>query len=216
MKRGAFIILEGIDGSGTTTQTRRLETALAARGVPVHTTQEPTHGPIGSLIRQVLRGRLVTGREAGGRELSWKIMTLLFAADRIDHLESEIEPALENGTTVVSDRYVYSSLAYQEATSGEAGSGEWIAQANRHAARGDLVLFLDTSPRTAAARMAARRGGVEIYEDLATQERVAARYRKVLGELMAGGGDVVFVDGDLDADAVHERCLAEALRVIGE
>src|SRR5688500_15875611 len=92
-RRGAFIVLEGLDGAGTTTQLGRLAEALRARGQRVHTTCEPSTGPIGALIRQALTGRL--GLPGGRGPLDDATLALLFAADRTDHLAAEIMPALE-------------------------------------------------------------------------------------------------------------------------
>lgn len=101
---GLFIVLEGVDGAGTTTHTKLLAASLGARGLPVHTTREPSDGPIGVMIRQILTGRLVVPGMNGPRPPTWKTMALLFAADRADHVEAEIEPNLRDGVTVISDR----------------------------------------------------------------------------------------------------------------
>jgi dTMP kinase len=104
-RRGRFLVLEGLDGAGTTTQASRLCAWLSARGRTVHLTSEPSRGPLGTGIRQVLSGRL---RGAGGGEFDPGALALLFAADRLDHWESEIRPRLAEGQDVVSDRYVLS------------------------------------------------------------------------------------------------------------
>src|SRR5205814_8143040 len=100
-KRGRFVVLEGIDGAGTTTHVARLAERLREAHVPVRATHEPSIGPIGTLARLVLTGRVVV---PGGRPPGWATMALLFAADRMDHVESEIEPFLAQGGIVVSDR----------------------------------------------------------------------------------------------------------------
>src|SRR6218665_1791663 len=97
-----FVVIEGVDGAGTTTQSHRLLRALSERGVEVHMTREPSTGPIGTLLRQALTHRLVT---PGGHAMRWETMALLFAADRTDHVQVEIEPALRQGKFVVCDRY---------------------------------------------------------------------------------------------------------------
>ena len=94
MSTGRFIVLEGIDGAGTTTQTSLLAARLRRDGVHVRTTREPSDGPVGTVIRQILAGRIVG---AGGRAPGWATMALLFAADRMDHVESEIEPFVSAG-----------------------------------------------------------------------------------------------------------------------
>ena len=126
MIEGHFIAIEGIDGAGTTTQAARLAAALRKRGLPVRTTHEPTDGPIGALIRQVLNGRVVVAGPAGSTSLGWSTMALLFAADRLDHLQAEIIPNLMDGVTVITDRYDASSIAYQGVVSGDAAVTEWI------------------------------------------------------------------------------------------
>ena len=105
MPPGKLIVLEGIDGSGTTTQARLLCEWLAGRGVAVHLTREPSDGPVGRLIREILHG--------AHAPVAGDTMALLFAADRVDHLSREVLPALDRGTHVVTDRYYHSSLAYQ-------------------------------------------------------------------------------------------------------
>lgn len=102
---GALIVIEGIDGAGTTTQTDLLVAWLTRIGIPSIATREPSDGPIGVVARKHL-----------GRHLdlaSPEAEALAFAADRMDHVASEIVPALARGTTVVADRYYLSSLAYQ-------------------------------------------------------------------------------------------------------
>jgi hypothetical protein len=112
MQQGRLIVLEGVDGSGTTTHTRLLCGHLRELDVPVHQTAQPSQGPIGGLLRQALTGRVVVSNAAGGaRPPAWTTMALLFAADRMDHLESELEPNLSEGITVVCDRYDHSSVA---------------------------------------------------------------------------------------------------------
>ena len=130
-ERGRFVVIEGIDGAGTTTQTSRLAVRLRSHGRAVRTTREPSDGPVGVLIRQVLSGRIVA---PGGRAPGWSTMALLFAADRMDHVETEIEPFVASGGVIISDRYDASSLAYQSVMSGRGGEEavEWIRSLNRN------------------------------------------------------------------------------------
>jgi dTMP kinase len=124
MIEGQFIVIEGVDGAGTTTQTGLLVQALRGRGLPVRSTREPSDGPIGTMLRQILTGRIVVPGMSGTRPPTWTTMALLFAADRLDHLEAEVVPNLMDGVTVVSDRYDLSSIAYQS-VSGGAKRGWW-------------------------------------------------------------------------------------------
>jgi dTMP kinase len=168
---GRFIVLEGLDGAGTTTQGQRLVAHLNATGRPAELHAEPTSGPLGRVIRQVLRGEL----SLGGPERE-RIVALLFAADRLDHVGGHVEPALQAGRHVVSDRYLPSSLAYQSVFCDPA----WVATLNRHARTPDLTLFLDVSPEVGLARVAARTGTRERYEVLETLTRVHAGYQRWL------------------------------------
>src|SRR2546421_8919479 len=97
MIEGAFIVVEGIDGSGSTTVTERLTSHVASKKRAVHRTCQPSSGPIGSMIRQILAHRIVITTEFGTSSPSWATMALLFAADRLDHLEAEVVPRLRDG-----------------------------------------------------------------------------------------------------------------------
>jgi dTMP kinase len=163
--RGLFVVLEGLDGAGTTTQTERLQRRLAAAGHTVHTTREPTPGPIGAVLRQALTHRLVVPSAGGGKAPSWQTMALLFAADRLDHLDAEILPALARGAIVISDRYDLSSLTYQSVTApaDEAEAAvRWVRELNRHALRPDLTLVLNVRAEVAEGRRKGRGGPVDL------------------------------------------------------
>lgn len=194
---GCFVVLEGIDGAGTTTQTRLLERWFRRRGAPIHTTAEPSGGPIGLLLRQALGGR-VLGRD--GARLCPESIALLFAADRFDHLRTEIEPHLRAGTHVLSDRYDHSSLAYQ----GLENDPRWVSNLNVGARRPDLVLFLDVDPAVASRRRARRAATPEIYELDDLQVRIAAAYRDV--ERWRPSDRVVRIDGNGSAREVQRAC----------
>ena len=178
MIEGNFIVIEGVDGAGTTTHSKILAQALEKRGLPVRVTREPSDGPIGLLLRQVLTGRLVVPGISGNRPPSWNTMALLFAADRLDHVEAEIRPNLMDGVTVISDRYDYSSVAYQSLTAGGKDPDviEWLRTINAQALRPDLVIVLDISAEVAAKRRLSRIGGREMYDDDGLQSELAEFY----------------------------------------
>jgi dTMP kinase len=191
-KRGAFIVIEGLDGSGKTTQARLLVQKLRSSHNAVYTT-EPSHGKIGSFIRESClyeEKRLDSAAEA-----------LLFAADRVQHVQNEIIPALNEGKLVISDRYVYSSLAYQ----GSAGlSLSWIEAINKHALKPDFAIFLDVAPETVLQRLNRKKS---IMENLETQRSVREIYLKFVAN-----GELVRIDGDMPIDelskALHARVLS--------
>jgi len=209
---GKFIVLEGIDGAGTTTQAVLLHSALMKMEVPVHITEEPSTGPIGSLIRQILHGRLITAGSSGPRAPGWNIMALLFAADRLDHLESEIAPNLRDGINVISDRYIFSSLVYQTVTSGENSTIKWIETINEYAVPPDIVFFLDVDHQEAQKRRMMRRIGYELYEDLELQKKIARKYHEVLSSY--NKSKIVVVDGNKSIDEVASNILSETKKFL--
>ena len=203
MSKPLFIVLEGIDGSGTTTQLGLLERHLAARGRRVLATREPSQGPVGRLLREILLGGHL---HPDGSPVDGLAMALLFAADRRDHLRREIEPALTAGYDVVSDRYLLSSLAYQA----QEAERDWVATLARDVRRPDLTLLLDLPSETAAARRRAAGRIDERYDADAVQAAVAARYR----ELVAGDPLTLKLDARGGIDEVA-RAVADAVDRLG-
>ena len=191
--RGAFIVLEGVDGAGTTTQVRLLAERLRARGLRVHTTAEPSQGPIGKLLRRALSGTLVEGDAPVPARPSWQTLALLFAADRLDHLAREVEPELAAGAIVVCDRYDHSTLAYQSVGGGGHAAMPWLRELNRHARRPDLTLVLDVPAAVAAERRRARSGPSEIFDADDLQARLAAFYAQL--EQHCPGERITHLDG---------------------
>ena len=161
-KHGVFICVEGLDASGKTTQSKLLVKNLQKKGYNAVYTTEPSQGRIGRLIRRhVLLGK---------NRLSVVLEALLFAADRVDHLESEVEPALKTGKIVVSDRYLYSSLAYQ----GAAGLDlKWIEDINKWAVKPDLTIYIDIPPEIVLNRLKRKKS---VMETLQNQHRVREIY----------------------------------------
>ena len=202
-RNGRFVVLEGIDGAGTTTQVARLAERLRkAGGMQVRSTREPSDGPIGSLVCQVLTGRIVAPE---GRAPGWATMALLFAADRMDHVESEIEPFLASGGVMISDRYDASSLAYQSVSSGSGGEKavEWIRSLNRHALRPDLTVVVDLAPELAADRRLSRGEAAQLYEQNEVQRALAVFYRELAAHMP--DDRIVVVDGRGSVEDVHAR-----------
>lgn len=215
MIEGLFIALEGVDGAGTTTHTKRLARSLRDRGLPIHTTREPSDGPIGTMLRQILSGRIVVPGIAGARPSSWNTMALLFAADRLDHIEAEVAPNLMDGVTVITDRYDHSSIAYQSITGG--GTEEvlaWVKEINRHARRPDLTIVLDVPAAVAAKRRVERMQGREMYDDDDLQAQLAAFYREI--EAHFPNDRIVHVAGDRSIAEVADDVMKHVRELRGE
>ena len=198
---GRFIVLEGIDGSGTTTQAARLVASLRAAGHAVVGTREPSDGPLGVVLRQALTRRLVG--------LSDRVLALLFAADRLDHLASVVEPALAEGKVVVSDRYVLSSLAYQ----GMRLPLRWVETLNAAARPADLTLYLEVDPGTAARRRQGRGGTEELFDADEVQRAVARAYGRVVRK-HTRAQRVVRLNGRAAPDEVAREILSRVRTVL--
>jgi dTMP kinase len=190
-RRGRFIVLEGIDGSGTTTQLDRAVSFVQSLGFPAVATQEPSRGPIGRLLREALLGSLTM---PDGTRMEGRTMALLFAADRRDHLQREIEPNLAAGTTVISDRYLMSSLAYQA----EEADRDWVAQLARGVPQPDLTVLLDLPIEEAAKRRAAAGRPIERYDADSYLAKVAGNYRTLAKQ----DPTAVVLDGGASKDEV--------------
>jgi dTMP kinase len=187
-----LIVIEGIDGAGTTTQARRLADTLRAENLAVHLTREPSDGPVGRLLRDMLAGKHAP--------VDATTLALLFAADRADHLQREVEPHLAAGTIVVSDRWYHSSLAYQGTTEDR----QWISLLNQRARVPDLTIFLEVTPEVAAQRRADASRQDELFDDIATQRRVAAGYQDVIAALCPGER-IEIVDGERSTAEIATR-----------
>jgi dTMP kinase len=200
LPRGRFVVLEGLDGAGTTTQTAELTRRLTVRGLRVLATAEPSRGPIGTLARLAISRRL---RGGDGKDLDRGALSLLFAADRLDHAQAEIVPALVSGRWVVSDRYALSSLAYQTLDLPE----RFVAQINARAPRPDLTILLELPPELAVKRRRAAKPEADLFEELATQRRVAKNYRRYVEprEGLPDLGPIVRLDAAQPIVAVAEQ-----------
>jgi len=193
-KKGIFIVIEGLDGSGKTTQATLLAKKLS-QSYNVMLTAEPSQGKIGTFIRE--------GCLYEDKRLPTEAEALLFAADRIDHIEKEIKHALEEGKLVICDRYVYSSIAYQ----GSAGlSLDWIKTINARALQPDFSVLIDVTPEHVLERLQRKKS---VMETLETQQKVRDVYLKFVEK-----GELVKVDGDRPKEAVAEELCAVVLDLI--
>jgi dTMP kinase len=212
---GHFIVIEGIDGSGTTTQCAIVAERLIQQGLPSRTTREPSDGPIGVVIRQILTGRVVVPGRDGARPPGWATMATLFASDRLDHLEADVIPNLTDGVTVICDRYDYSSVAYQTVSGGGGDDvSAWVRELNRHARRPDLTLVLDVDPEVAASRRGTRSGRPELYEVDELQVELAQFYAKI--DELFPGDTIRHIDANCGVEGVTAAIWSEVMALRGE
>ncbi len=197
--RGRFIVFEGIDGSGKSTQISRLHDALTEKGRRVVVTAEPTNSVSGGLLRDAL---------SGAQKRSPGEMAALFLLDRIHHNVNEqngIEKLLAEGCDVICDRYYYSSLAYQ----GSETDTAWVRTLNLDCPeirRPDICIFLDLDPDTSLSRIGSR-AMTEIYEERDALERIRAKYFEVFNSL-APAENVKIIDASGSADEVSAAVIA--------
>jgi len=192
-----FVVFEGPDGSGTTTQIGILERFFIQNRLsmpPFYITFEPTNGSIGKLLRSLLKGE---------ETLKAETIAMLFAADRNEHVfgSGGIEERCKRGELVVCDRYLLSSLVYQGITCGE----ELPARLNRDFPAPELLIFFDIEPETALERIASRGTQKEIYENPVFQKEVRARYKTLLPEFASHGVRVEIIDASLSPDEVARQ-----------
>lgn len=168
---GCFIVFEGLDGSGKSTQVRELESKLQNMKYEAMTTREPTKkNAIGRLIERILYNHT---------EVPDEVLALLFAADRAYHTIETIRPALEKGLIVISDRYVYSSLAYQGRGMKKRLDIDWIKTINQAAIEPDIVIFLDIPPEEGLSRLHKGQKRVQdhnFFENLEIQTKIREGY----------------------------------------
>ena len=205
---GRFIVFEGLDGAGTTTQAKLLGERLQKQGRTVFVAHQPSEGTVGLLIRQILAGRAATPQADGKLgQVDERVMALLFAADRLEHLGSQIEPRLARGEDVILDRYTLSSLAYQ----GASISHEFINAANRFARKPDLTLFLYVPASLALDRVRQRGAKLERYETPAQMQLIEREYNRLVGTLAS----VVSIDGTRPIPEVADLCSAALHQQLG-
>jgi len=215
--RPPFVVVEGLDGSGTTTQSRLLVERLRDEEIGAVRTREPSEGPVGSLIRQILSGRVVGPRSGESPDsVSREVLALLFAADRLDHVAAEVEPALERGQVVVSDRYYYSSFVYQADPDPEGGfDATWVRRLNERARRPDLVVYLRAPVDICLERLEAR-GRRDRYETADELRELEERYEEIFREETDEEVEVVELDATRPVDAVHESVYQAVLGAMSD
>jgi dTMP kinase len=187
-----FIAVEGIDGSGKSTTIKELNRYLLSIGKDVLLTAEPTDMPSGKVIREVL------SRKDSDSPLTHEMLALMFAADRLNHLKERIWPALKAKRTVVTDRYFFSSVAYQSVNV----SYEWVKGVNRFATMPDVLVFIDVSIDKALERLSTFRHNTELYETREYLEQIDRNYKTVIADFKEHL-KVVHLDGNLKMDELY-------------
>jgi dTMP kinase len=186
--KGIFIVFEGIDGGGKSTQIKMLAEYFKDKGYQVEFHMEPTEGMVGSLLWTYMKSK--------DRSFNPETEALLFAADRIEHGKT-IKQALEEGKVVISDRYLHSSLAYQ----GAAGvDPDWMQSLNKHALKPSLVILLDIDPERSLERVSDR--AKTVFEETEYLKKVRAEYLRY-----AEAGELMVVDASQPIEDVHAMIL---------
>ena len=185
MTKGLFIVIEGLDGSGTSTQCELLRNYLTIKGLKVIVTKEPTNNLIGGLIRGVL---------TKDWDISPQGLQLLFCADRAHHLEKEIMPALEKGTIVICDRYLFSTLAFGALQC----DMEWLKVLNQNFLLPNLAFILDVNPSVCVQRIGSGRERFELFEEEQKLQRVSENYNFLTQHYL----NMIIVNGQREKEAV--------------
>jgi len=186
---GKFIVFEGLDGSGTTTQANLLFKYLKKQGKKVYLTGEPTRSLIGGLIE---------GQISGDWKSSPECLQLLFTADRAHHLEKEIIPLLKKGITVICTRYILSTLAYGNS---EIKNGKWLMEINKKFILPNITFLLKVSPQTCIQRIKKERFHKELFEKETKLRGVFKNYIKFAKKLE----NIYLIDGEKPIKEVGEE-----------
>jgi dTMP kinase len=200
MNKKMFIVLEGVDGSGTSTQAQLLKDYFLNKGDKVVISPEPSSGPIGNLIRHTLNQRVffTHNREKLDEQLAY-----LFAADRHDHLYNEIDGVfklINDGFQVISTRYYFSSLAYNCQTPEQF---EFVSKLNHKFPNPDLVIYLDLPVEASLARLA-ERSLTEIYETKTKLTQVRENYQRIFQNY---NDPLLIVDGTATKEYIHQQII---------
>lgn len=201
---GKFIVVEGIDGSGKTTQAKLLVNKLKILGKKVFLTKEPTDGVVGQLIKKIISKEIQVPKTS---------IQYLFAADRVIHLEEVIIPKLKEGITVVSDRYFWSAVAYGLADQEEIGDGERLLVAQsilsfyHQFLLPDYTFYLEVSVETALTRISNRhgKGAREYYEEKEKLKKIVQGYKYMIDKFPK---EITIIGGEKPVEEVAEKILS--------
>lgn len=187
-----FIAIEGIDGSGKSTTIKELCKYLEIKGHSVFRTAEPTDMPTGKLIREVLAKKDEESR------LTHEMLALMFASDRLNHLRERVWNALKEKKIVVTDRYFFSSIAYQSVNV----SYDWIKEINRFATMPDVLVFIDVSIDKALERISTFRQKTELYETREYLEQIDRNYKTIIADFK-DSMRIIYLNGNLKMDEIY-------------
>ncbi|MEE1013771.1 MAG: dTMP kinase [Clostridia bacterium] len=200
MKQGKFIVMEGLDGCGKSTQIQRLADTLRSKGEKVYITAEPTEFETGAYLRRILSESL---------EKDMYLQAALFLADRLEHIthpEFGIKRYLDEGYTVICDRYYYSSFAYQ----GTASDIDWVMKINLECQQmltPDLCIFLDVNPDTCKERIDRVREKPELSEkNIELMRKIRQNFLSVLEKLQPEQ-NIVVIDANRELEDVEKEIL---------
>ena len=187
---GKFIIFEGIDGSGKSTQTKLLKKYLEEQGFLVTLTKEPTNNSsVSQKIRRILNKEVI----AGAKELQE-----LFIQDRKEHLEKVVIPSLKEGKIVISDRYYFSTIVYGES---ERVSKEWLIEKNKDFLAPDTTIIIDLDPKICIERITANRSSIDLFEKIGKLEKVRDNYKDIAKKFQ----NIYIIDGNEEIERVHNE-----------
>ncbi len=195
--RGKFIAFEGLDGSGQSTQVSKLVSYLKEKGYKVSATKEPTDNIIGGLIRGQLTKHWQTSQEC---------LQLLFAADRAHHIEKEIIPILDQGNIAVTDRYMFSTIAFGSISA----DYDWLRKLNEKFILPDLTILLKVPAEECVRRIKEDRLSIELFEEKEKLEKVWRNYERLLKDYP----NIKVVDGNKPVEEVFEDIRKEVDKIL--
>jgi dTMP kinase len=208
MGRGRLIVFEGIEGSGKSTQAKLFYEELLKRGEKCIFTAEPTDSPIGKMIRELLKS---------GNPVDIRTLQLLFIADRSHHIETLVKPKMEEGYTVITDRYAPSTIVYGNSFGGRYGlKGNYLMNAHKPFLAPDLLFFINITPERALERIQKRGGVKERFDELKSLKALDRNYQRLSKKYYPDSWRVI--EGDKDIESVKAdllRAWEEFTRVVG-
>ena len=207
MKKNFFIAFEGLDGSGKSTQVKLLAERLKGQGLKIYTTAEPTTSRIGHIIKDIFKHKM---------EADHRTIAALYAADRLDHLTNKADGILkkmEEGYTVITDRYYFSSYAYH----GTHMDINWVITTNSLSAdllRPDLNIYIDISPEESMKRLNKGRDSIELYESTENLRQVKEKYFEAF-EILRDRENISIINGDRPEKEIANDIWNEVSKLVG-